>query len=84
MYEHLVGSAAFKAAETGDPRLAGSIPVHLRHFSMLRGPARRKKRVDATCCSWALVCWPDDDRQLGSGGVVAQAAGLAVWTTRVV
>ena len=28
---HLVGSTAFKAAETGDPRLAGSIPVHLRH-----------------------------------------------------
>jgi len=28
---HLVGSAAFKAAGTGDPRPAGSIPVHLRH-----------------------------------------------------
>ncbi len=28
---HLVGSTAFKAAETSDPRLAGSIPVHLRH-----------------------------------------------------
>ena len=27
---HLVGSTAFKAAETSDPRLAGSIPVHLR------------------------------------------------------
>ena len=27
---YLVGSTAFKAAETGDPRLAGSIPVHLR------------------------------------------------------
>ena len=26
----LVGPTAFKAAETGDPRLAGSIPVHLR------------------------------------------------------
>ncbi len=25
-----MGSTAFKAAETGDPRLAGSIPVHLR------------------------------------------------------
>ena len=32
VYEHLVGSAAFKAVETGDPRLAGSIPVHLRHL----------------------------------------------------
>ncbi len=29
--EHLVGSAAFKAVGTGDPRPAGSIPVHLRH-----------------------------------------------------
>ena len=27
---HLVGSTAFKAAGTGDPRSAGSIPVHLR------------------------------------------------------
>lgn len=26
----LVGSAAFKAVGTGDPRPAGSIPVHLR------------------------------------------------------
>ncbi len=29
--EHLVGSPAFKAGGTGDPRPAGSIPVHLRH-----------------------------------------------------
>jgi len=28
--EYLVGSAAFKAVGTGDPRPAGSIPVHLR------------------------------------------------------
>ena len=28
---YLVGSAAFKAVGTGDPRPAGSIPVHLRH-----------------------------------------------------
>jgi len=27
---YLVGSTAFKAAGTGDPRPAGSIPVHLR------------------------------------------------------
>ena len=26
-----MGSTAFKAAGTGDPRPAGSIPVHLRH-----------------------------------------------------
>ncbi len=31
MYERLVGSPAFKAGGTGDPRPAGSIPVHLRH-----------------------------------------------------
>jgi hypothetical protein len=29
---YLVGSAAFKAVGTGDPRPAGSIPVHLRHL----------------------------------------------------
>ncbi len=28
--EYLVGSPAFKAGGTGDPRPAGSIPVHLR------------------------------------------------------
>ena len=30
--EYLVGSPAFKAGGTGDPRPAGSIPVHLRQF----------------------------------------------------
>ena len=38
---YLVGSAAFKAVGTGDPRPAGSIPVHLRceihgHGALLR------------------------------------------------
>ena len=33
--EYLVGSPAFKAGGTGDPRTAGSIPVHLRHFAQL-------------------------------------------------
>ena len=32
----LVGSAAFKAVGTSDPRPAGSIPVHLRQFSLRR------------------------------------------------
>lgn len=27
-----MGSPAFKAGDTGDPRMAGSIPVHLRQF----------------------------------------------------
>src|SRR5258706_566374 len=40
---HLVGSAAFKAAGTGDPRPAGSIPVHLRHLT-------RCFRRRGTCC----------------------------------
>jgi hypothetical protein len=33
---YLVGSTAFKAAETGDPRLVGSIPIHLRHTNPQR------------------------------------------------
>ena len=32
MSGYLVGSAAFKAVGTGDPRPAGSIPVHLRQL----------------------------------------------------
>lgn len=35
MSEYLVGSPAFKAGDTGDPRMAGSIPVHLRHFFLV-------------------------------------------------
>ena len=31
MSEYLVGSRAFKAGGTSDPRPAGSIPVHLRN-----------------------------------------------------
>jgi len=31
---YLVGSAAFKAVGTSEPRPAGSIPVHLRHVSV--------------------------------------------------
>ncbi len=31
--EYLVGSPAFKAGGTGDPRTAGSIPVHLRQIA---------------------------------------------------
>ncbi len=40
---HLVGSTAFKAAETGDPRLAGSIPVHLRQQHAGQGLFRSTK-----------------------------------------
>ena len=38
--EYLVGSPAFKAGGTGDPRPAGSIPVHLRHASARGGTSR--------------------------------------------
>jgi len=37
--EYLVGSPAFKAGGTGDPRPAGSIPVHLRQSIHRNGPA---------------------------------------------
>ena len=39
----LVGSAAFKAVGTSDPRPAGSIPVHLRQF------VRRRTRALVAC-----------------------------------
>ena len=34
-----MGPAAFKAVGTGDPRPAGSIPVHLRRGPTTEGPA---------------------------------------------
>ena len=37
---YLVGSPAFKAGGTGDPRPAGSIPVHLRQPRPTRGSDR--------------------------------------------
>jgi hypothetical protein len=37
---YLVGSPAFKAGGTGDPRPAGSIPVHLRHLLREANPDR--------------------------------------------
>ncbi len=47
---HLVGSTAFKAAETGDPRLAGSIPVHLRHSVSGRSWGSTRVRPDQGVC----------------------------------
>jgi hypothetical protein len=44
---YLVGSAAFKAVVTSDPREAGSIPVHLRH--------QHKKPLTSTNRSGALL-----------------------------
>src|SRR3954470_18743921 len=42
---HLVGSAAFKAVGTGDPRPAGSIPVHLRHGRSVGNSAGHQMNV---------------------------------------
>ncbi len=42
---YLVGSAAFKAVETGDPRLAGSIPVHLRQKPRAQSLVRPRNRA---------------------------------------
>ncbi|MCU1502629.1 MAG: hypothetical protein JWM12_1983 [Ilumatobacteraceae bacterium] len=47
-----MGSTAFKAAETGDPRLAGSIPVHLRH--VLTGQRAHPSRAGGDERLWAL------------------------------
>ena len=48
----LVGSAAFKAVGTSDPRPAGSIPVHLRQFVM------RRVRALVACALGFLVVAP--------------------------
>jgi ABC-type histidine transport system ATPase subunit len=48
-----VGSAAVKAVEAGDPRLAGSIPVHLRHTRPPRSdaPFVRAHKLSAAVCA---------------------------------
>ena len=48
----LVGSAAFKAVGTSDPRPAGSIPVHLRQF------ARRRLRTLLACAVGFIIVMP--------------------------
>jgi hypothetical protein len=48
---YLVGSTAFKAAETSDPRLAGSIPVHLRHKSFVANGYVQESKPTATKAS---------------------------------
>ena len=49
----LVGSAAFKAVGTSEPRPAGSIPVHLRQFA-----ARRVRAVLACVAAFFVVTPP--------------------------
>jgi len=46
---HLVGSAAFKAVGTGDPRPAGSIPVHLRQGTTALAALHVSRMVRWTC-----------------------------------
>ncbi len=45
MSGHLVGPPAFKAGGTGDPRPAGSIPVHLRHARHIEVKVPRMKKL---------------------------------------
>ena len=72
MSGYLVGSAAFKAVGTGDPRPAGSIPVHLRHWvhgrplvefeSPIRwGYSKFDPRTSVTVCGTLLsdLLWGD-------------------------
>ena len=49
-----MGSPAFKAGGTGDPRPAGSIPVHLRYFSLV------PPFGDSRPATAAVVRWPPD------------------------
>ena len=46
--EYLVDSAAFKAVGTGEPRSAGSIPVHLRECGGLSESGGAKRRIPST------------------------------------
>ncbi len=94
MSGHLVGSTAFKAAGTGDPCPAGSIPVHLRHINQVGRNARRPRTAfaqnvavstpDELAAAAAVV--RDDlglDDVLGAIGephlVGSAALGLMVW-----
>ena len=62
--EYLVGSPAFKAGDTGDPRMAGSIPVHLRQSSsQTRIGRRRYLSPRSQSVAWRLL----DARRLDRG-----------------
>ena len=50
VFADLVAAPAFKAGGTGDPRPAGSIPVHLRQHAAF-GP-------DARGGAWSSPAWP--------------------------
>ena len=47
--EYLVGSPAFKAGGTSDPRPAGSIPVHLRNLWFVYTAIRQLKDLEHPC-----------------------------------
>ena len=79
--ERLVGSPAFKAGGTGDPRPAGSIPVHLRE-PMATLACRRfrpvtwsRRRARIRCAGWLFGDpWRGKDPQAMTSPLAEQAA----------
>jgi hypothetical protein len=65
---HLVGSPAFKAGGTGDPRPAGSIPVHLRHIEF--PGARRRSAARAATAADAFGHPGGGDGAVGVGAAL--------------
>ena len=63
--EYLVDSAAFKAVGTGEPRSAGSIPVHLRECGGLSESGGAKRRIPSTSAN-AEVSRNREERSDGS------------------
>ncbi len=64
---YLVGSAAFKAVETGDPRLAGSIPVHLRQIK----PGQRLRSLNHRRCGQRPPTHTDQVYEMNTGEYIA-------------
>ena len=90
--EYLVGSPAFKAGGTGDPRTAGSIPVHLRQFlpkARIGGAtySRKARSGPGGASTRAAVGYPGDvsarQRRNSSSGrpVRAESIPSQLWAT---
>jgi hypothetical protein len=71
---YLVGSTAFKAAETGDPRLVGSIPIHLRQF--LRSMRRENVAPRVECCGEQRACLHQPVARSAGGEVHVEGVGF--------
>ena len=69
MSGYLVGSPAFKAGGTGDPRPAGSIPVHLRHICPAQGAV-----LDLQSAVWSRI----SEQCIPSSGSVLVVSGQDV------